>query len=136
MTTAPDPIRALASAATPGPWKVILPGDVRWEHRRKFRCVAFSRRRDEPYTTSPLRPDDAALIVAMRNGIEAILAERDALRAALPEDPLTMAGECFWCHGLWHYEDEDGPDPRTVVIDHEPDCPWLLARAASPGQGL
>ena len=79
MTTTPDPIRALAEAATPGPWKVILPGDVRWEHRRKFRCVAFSRRRDEPYATSPLRPDDAALIVAMRNGIEAILDERDAL---------------------------------------------------------
>ncbi|MFN8520746.1 MAG: hypothetical protein U0667_15425 [Chloroflexota bacterium] len=133
MTTTPDPIRALAEAATPGPWKVILPGDVRWEHRRKFRCVAFSRRRDEPYATSPLRPDDAALIVAMRNGIEAILDERDALRAALPEDPWVweepddLLRTCYACQST--------VDPRCDD-KHKADCPWLIARAASPGQGL
>lgn len=37
--TAADRLRALAEAATPGPWRVILPGDPSWSERRKYRCV-------------------------------------------------------------------------------------------------
>lgn len=154
MTTTPDPIRALAEAATPGPWKVILPGDVRWEHRRKFRCVAFSRRRGEPYTTSPLRPDDAALIVAMRNGIDAILDERDALRAALQA---IAAIHSKSPDGGMGYEPDSGlPHERSYGhmssvcqvcgTSDEYGVTWpcatheaarqALARAASPEQGL
>ena len=73
-------IRALIAAATPGPWKVILPGDVSWSDRRKYRCIAFSTRRDESYTTSPIEPADAALIAALATEAPALL---DRLERAL-----------------------------------------------------
>ena len=59
-----EALAKLASEATPGPWKSILPGDLSWKDRRSYRCVAFSRKRDELYTTTPLRPLDAAYIAA------------------------------------------------------------------------
>lgn len=43
---------------TPGPWRhgpSLSP---------PYRCVYFSRKRDEPYCTSPLEPGDAKLIAA------------------------------------------------------------------------
>ena len=62
MTTLAD-LRALADAATPGPWHSVLPGDVAWAHRHKYRCVAFGKR-DSDYTTCPLQPPDARYIAA------------------------------------------------------------------------
>ena len=62
MTTLAD-LRALAEQATPGPWHSILPGDVRWSERHKYRCVAFGKR-DSAYTTSALQPPDARYIAA------------------------------------------------------------------------
>ena len=63
----------------------------------------------------------------------AILDERDALRAALPEDPWVweepddLLRTCYACQST--------VDPRCDD-KHKADCPWLLARAASPEQGL
>lgn len=62
MTTLAD-LKALADAATPGPWHSVLPGDVAWAHRHKYRCVAFGKR-DSDYTTCPLQPPDARYIAA------------------------------------------------------------------------
>jgi hypothetical protein len=73
MTVDLAALAKLASEATPGPWKSILPGDLSWKDRRSYRCVAFSRRRDERYTTSPLLPLDAAFIAAASPDVVAAL---------------------------------------------------------------
>ena len=61
---------------------MILPGDLSWLERKKWRCVSFSARRDEMYATSPLFPKDAALIVAAVNALPALLDVADAARTA------------------------------------------------------
>lgn len=79
-----DRIRRLAEAATPGPWRVILPGDLAWSRRHRYRCVAFGPDRDEPYTTSPLVPADARHIAALDpQTVIALLDRIDALEATV-----------------------------------------------------
>ena len=73
-------LRRLALAATPGPWRVILPGDVEWAERRKYRCVAFDPKDDAGYTTAPLLPADARLIAAASPAV--VLALLDVVDAA------------------------------------------------------
>jgi hypothetical protein len=78
-------VKQLLEQATPLPWRTILPGDTGWKARRYFRCVAFSTKRDEDYTTSPLIPADARLIVHAVNHLPDYEAAVDALeRIARP----------------------------------------------------
>lgn len=71
--TAADKLRALAEAATPGPWHVILPGDLSWGERRKYRCVEFDKATGED--TSPLSPGNARLIAALNPTVVRALAD-------------------------------------------------------------
>lgn len=59
---------------TPGPW-VSRPAPMQ---PRKYRCVYFSRKRDEPYSTSPLEPADARLIAAAPDLLAACKAAKKA----------------------------------------------------------
>jgi hypothetical protein len=79
-------LRELEAAATLGPWRhgPSIHGD-------KYRYVAFSRKRDEPYTTSPLKPEDAILIAEARNQLPALIEEVERLRDALG----VAAGQTF-----------------------------------------
>lgn len=69
-------LRALLDASTKGPWKCIK------ALQKEYKCVAFSCRRDEPYTTSPLLPADAAFIVEARNQMDRLLAVAEAAERA------------------------------------------------------
>ena len=90
MTTN-DELRAIAKAATPGPWRAILPGDLSWGERRKYRCVLFDRKTDED--TSPMSPANARHIatfdprraLAALDVIEAAQHQRDTSPGAQPE---------------------------------------------------
>ena len=55
-------------AHTKLPWKVIKC------EQKEYRCIAFSAKRDEPYTTSPLEPADAEFIVRACNSHYELLA--------------------------------------------------------------
>lgn len=90
-------VRARVEAATPGPWKKRLPG---WlgPDRHKWGCVFFGPSPDEPYTTSPLVPADAAFIAHARTDIPALLAVADAAAAAY--DPLDDGDFYRWQKNL------------------------------------
>lgn len=78
-------LRALLEKATPGPWNV-RPNDDAGQVRAGVRVLAL--------TAGEQRMSDAALIVAMRNELPAILDALDALgeRASLPV--IATCGEC------------------------------------------
>lgn len=61
-------------AHTPGPW-THRPSPV---DRKPYRCVYFSTKRDEPYATSALEPDDARLIAAAPDLLAACKAMAEA----------------------------------------------------------
>ena len=65
--TSLERLRKLEAAATPGPWR------SRVNDQRPYKHVAFSREREEMYTTPPLEATDADLIAAMRNALPALL---------------------------------------------------------------
>ena len=94
-----DDLLRLAAEATPGPWKSILPGDLSWKDRRSYRCVAFSRKRDERYTTSPLLPLDAAHIAAFSPEVAAALVKVAMAAGRLLHDQMSEAGRCPACGG-------------------------------------
>lgn len=103
MTTDREALRALAEAA-------LSPRDGDYEYERL-----------------DTREGHALAAALDSQTVLAILDERDALRAALPEDPWVWDPNedlryCYACPSR--------PDK------HRADCPWLIARAASPGQGL
>lgn len=133
MTTTPDPIRALAEATDEwhrSPWRTdgssVMTTCIHEGKEDKHYGVDFGA---EGY-----EEDMAAYIAALDpQTVLAILDERDALRAALPEDPWVASDDGErWCYACDHEDTSAGP----VGPVHEPDCPWLLARAASPEQGL
>ena len=49
-------LKAICEAATPGPWRVIKC------QQNDYRSIAFSTKRNESYTTSPLEISDAEFI--------------------------------------------------------------------------
>ena len=109
MTTDREALRALAEAA-------LSPRDGDYEYERL-----------------DTREGHALAAALDSQTVLAILDERDALRAALPEDPWVweepddLLRTCYACQST--------VDPRCDD-KHRADCPWLLARAASPEQGL
>lgn len=78
-------LRALATRATRGPWRVIrceTPG---------YRHVAFSRKAHEPYTIGPALPADSAYIAAASPDVVLALLDREA---ALEEALDVLVGMC------------------------------------------
>lgn len=133
----PDPgaLRALAEAATPGPWysevkSFVLPARVGVEgHRRSVGDYAIAAMcgdsiRPEPGSDAA----DAAYIAALDpQTVLALLDRLDALEAALDEAVWGFAGEPRRCSRC-SYDEGDG---------HSPTCPMpdlLAALAAGSGR--
>jgi hypothetical protein len=101
-----DDLAALADRATPGPWKSIrceTPG---------YRHMAFSRKRDEPYTIGPALPADTAYLAACSPEVIKALV---AVAESLPKDDKMDGQWCRWCGR--HDKDHDY-------------CSWEVTRAA------
>jgi hypothetical protein len=93
-------IRARLAAATPGPWR------SRPHQQPEYRYVAFSTKRDEWYTTSPLEPADADFIAHAPADIAALLAVAEAAETLLDAwDRLANA------------DDGQEPDPDDAYQD-------------------
>lgn len=69
-------LRALLAGATPGPWEAR-----KSIHGSEYRYVEIDSTED--YTTLELKPQDADLIVALRNEAPTLLSRVEALEAAL-----------------------------------------------------
>lgn len=118
MTAAPPPdidlekLERLAKGATPGPWRSV-PSPV----QKPYRCLAFSRARDEMYTTSALEPADAAYLAALDPAT--VLALVAAARRAAE-----MQGWLKWREawtGAENPTDEHGtPWWRSALTDNPP----------------
>jgi hypothetical protein len=53
----PEELRRLSEKATPGKARTILPGDLAWSERRKYRCFVLGPNDD--YGTSAFSGQDA-----------------------------------------------------------------------------
>lgn len=108
MTTDREALRALAEAA-------LSPRDGDYEYERL-----------------DTRGGHALAAALDSQTVLAILDERDALRAALPLEPLhlDLNDDVYACYAC------DASSVEYEGVEHWPDCAWLLARAASPEQGL
>jgi len=118
-------IRALAQSATPGPWRVGVPDD-------RHAIYVSHIQDDGMWVTVAACPDpaDAALICALRNGIEALLDEAAAAREAQGRherlvlalhqhapSPLSHGLVGVWCGCGWSTVDDGGLDWIDHVLD-------------------
>jgi len=110
-------LRALLGKATNrGKWRSILPGDLDWLERRKYRCIEFDRK--SWYDTGPLQPQDARLIVIAIDALPDLLTELERLRGLQAQ-----VSEITSQHGLWRQHHLD------FRHRNEEPCNWCAALA-------